>query len=307
MAQLKALFFACRPHFFAFPVGAALAGFATLEDRPPPGVVLAFCLVSAMGWGVGQLLNDAFDVEADTHDAPDRPLLTGALSMRTAIGVAIVIGALLTGTLALLHRWGWAGGLIAALLIVSYNYTKPVPLLGNLWHGALLSWVAYLAAVIGDSSDPSSFLSLSHWQRPGIWLPGVWAALYLQGNYEKDEAGDRLAGARTLATVLGLRASAALRALSFFALGVWALGSWPLHVGTALFALGCALCTGAAAKLVRKPKREVARSSYRLVVHGGTLGMLGLGAPGVGVHVVGVLAIVSMVVTELAFRRSPNP
>jgi hypothetical protein len=88
---------------------------------------------------------------------------------------------------------------------------------------------------------------------------------------------------------------------------MWALLAWPLDAGTVLFALACALCAGGAAKLVRHPGRDVARSAYRLVVHGGTLGMLALGAPATSTGVALTLVAVSALVTELAFRRSPNP
>src|SRR5690606_37043914 len=74
-SYLVTLLGATRPHFFAFPVGAAYAGVAA-TGRPLTFFTLAqLGLIAGGGWGVGQLLNDILDHQADALDAPHRPVV----------------------------------------------------------------------------------------------------------------------------------------------------------------------------------------------------------------------------------------
>jgi geranylgeranylglycerol-phosphate geranylgeranyltransferase len=80
-----------RPHFFALPMFAALAGIA----RAPTLSVRSVLAVTAagLGWGVGQLFNDLLDRDTDAVMAKDRAVVSGRLPAGPTLVVAVVGGA----------------------------------------------------------------------------------------------------------------------------------------------------------------------------------------------------------------------
>src|SRR5690348_12946878 len=63
-----------RPHFFALSGIAALAGASAVARGVVTTRIVAAAAVAALGWGVGQLLNDLLDRETDRTNAPDRAI-----------------------------------------------------------------------------------------------------------------------------------------------------------------------------------------------------------------------------------------
>lgn len=302
-----ALVRAVRLHFFTFPAAAALAGAAAV-----PGSRLSLRIVVAAGavgvaWGVGQLLNDVLDLEADAHDAPERPMVSGALPEGPAAAVALLLGVAVTVALACVHPLGLVLTALSALLLFSYGRAKARPGLGNLAHGALMAVMAWIGAA---AALPDASLL---WILGRVWpvaaLTAAVAAVYLQANYEKDRVGDGRAGYRTLAHVLGLRQSALLRALTGLALGVAAHVLHLLDSVTAR-ALGggfvACLLLSAGWTAWGGDERSALRG-YRFAVYATVAGLLVLAAPLLGpVGAVGFL-LVTVVLVEAAFRSSKNP
>jgi geranylgeranylglycerol-phosphate geranylgeranyltransferase len=303
---VRALLTALRPHFFALPAGAALAGGAASSATPGWRIAAAAAL-SGLGWGVGQLLNDLLDREADMIDAPDRPAVRGALPEGPTMLVAMLLGGGIAASISVLHPGAAWLALGAALLLVGYGPAKRMPLLGNVAHGAL---VAVAALIGGASATPTSPLSevVARTARTAL-VVGGWAMVYLEANYEKDRRGDGMAGYLTLPRLIGLRASAALRGVGAIALALFAYhrGLLAGEVARAMMALGVLLVIVSSSAVLRAGTEQAALRGYRASVHAAALGLLALGCPALGnLGTLGVTCLNGLVV-ERAFRRSPNP
>ena len=301
----RILLMAARPHFFAFPMGAALAGAAS-QQPPLSAVRLSLALAgAALGWGVGQLLNDVFDREADAIDAPERPGVRGLLPTVPTLSVAVAVGLLVAAVVVMLHPRGWLLGLCAMVLIGTYNLFKRIPLLGNVSHGLVMS----LACLIGAAAvaPQESLWALVVRARLPLALTFLWAGLYLAANYEKDRRGDAAAGYWTAAHVLGVRGSAVVRAgfaLGIFAVAMMGYSDWWTRSG---LAVSVALVLLSSAQSWRGGDEAAALRGYRAAVHGGAFGMLSLGASAVSPLVLVGLLLFSGALTEAAFRRTDNP
>lgn len=296
---------AARPHFFAFPVGAALAGAAS-QPQAASALRLSLALIAAgLGWGVGQLLNDVFDREADAVDAPDRPAVRGLLPTGPTLAVAAALGVLVASVVVMLHPQGWLMGLGAAALIGSYNLFKRFPLLGNVSHGLVMSLACLIgAAAVAPTKTLAELMSSA---ASSLALTFLWAGLYLAANYEKDRRGDAAAGYWTAAHVLGVRGSAFVRggfALLIFAAVACALSDWWTRGGVAVAVV---LVLVSVVQTWRGGDEAAALRGYRAAVHGGALGMLSLGAGAVSPFIFVSLLLVSGALTEAAFRRTDNP
>jgi 4-hydroxybenzoate polyprenyltransferase len=170
---------------------------------------------------VGQLINDLMARAADAVDAPDRASVKGHLPDGPKLLVALLLGAgVASATLAVHPRAVWLA-CAAAVLLLSYDGLKPVPLAGNLVHGTLIAAAALIGAAAARPAEPLAAALTHAW--PVAVIAGGWAAVYLEANYEKDCLGDAHAGYRTLPMLIGLRASAALRAVAGTGLAAAAL------------------------------------------------------------------------------------
>jgi geranylgeranylglycerol-phosphate geranylgeranyltransferase len=296
---------ASRPHFFAFPVGAMLAGLSTNPAPTATSSVILCCAVAGLGWGVGQLMNDVLDREADRIDAPGRPAVRGLLPARLTLFVAAAIGLGLVAVLQGLHSKGWVLGLLSMVLILTYNKCKAWPGGGNLSHGILMSLACLIGAGVAAPAVPLLTIMRDH--AATLALTGTCAALYLQSNYEKDMRGDAVAGYRTLAHVLGVRTSAALRAGSSILWTTAALLCTDVLLPQVQLLLTGGLLSFSAVRVSRQGTVGAALQGYGAAVHSGTLGMLALGATAVPLWIFGTLSAVAVLLTEAAFRRTANP
>jgi 4-hydroxybenzoate polyprenyltransferase len=200
---LWAVLWSLRPHYFVFPGAAALAGAAAAPRTEPLWKIATIAVATALSWGIGQLINDLVDVEADRIDAPHRAGVRGLLPEGPTVAVAILLAIVVTIAVASVGPLSLSLLGVSALLLLVYQPAKTVPGLGNLAHGALMGSVAALGFVTAAGTLVGS--------AGVVGAIAVFAAVYLEANYEKDAAGDRVAGYRTLAHALGLRVSALLR------------------------------------------------------------------------------------------------
>src|SRR5215831_8410791 len=97
---------ALRPHFFALSSIAVLAGASAVVATPSPRIVIA-ALIAGLGWGVGQLLNDLLDRQADSVNAPDRAIAAGRLPAGPTLVFATLLGIALAVGTALVHPHAW--------------------------------------------------------------------------------------------------------------------------------------------------------------------------------------------------------
>ena len=132
---------------FAGTVVGALAASGQGIDHSA-GTWLLFALAalsSAMVTGGGNVLNDILDREGDRKNHPDRPLVTGAISVRVAkwLSASLLVGSFVV-VLPVLSRAPWLapilGAAVLALLAYEFHF-KSEGLSGN-------SLVAFLTAAV---------------------------------------------------------------------------------------------------------------------------------------------------------------
>lgn len=132
-----------------------LAGYliSGLEGRGRPAALPLLLLASSSLYTAGVVLNDYFDFEVDRRERPQRPLPSGKVSRKFALGLGLSLLALgwLSG-LAATPRSGLIGSLIV-LAVLSYDgLTKEVPGVGSLNMGLC----RYLNLLLGMSAAPFS-------------------------------------------------------------------------------------------------------------------------------------------------------
>lgn len=285
-----------RPHYFVFPGAAALAGAAAAPSVHVLSSVVIVSIATALSWGIGQLINDLVDVEADRIDAPHRAGVRGLLPEGPTVAVAILLAVVVTIAVASVGPLALGLLAVSALLLLAYHPAKMVPGLGNVAHGALMGSVAALGFVSAAPDALEKSVSVSA-------IVAVLAAVYLEANYEKDAAGDRAAGYRTLAHVLGLRGSALMRLV--LGLGTLWLArhflSTPASEGLAL-ASGVLLVVSVTLAFLAR-----ALVGYRFAVHATTLAFSALAAPLLGTIGSAVFVGAASLLTEHAFLTSKNP
>lgn len=307
---------ALRPHFFALSSMAALAGAAGMRETSEvtPRTVVA-AITCGLGWGVGQIVNDLMDRESDAVNAPGRAIIDGRLPAGPALIAAVALGALLSVTTVLVHPRAWIFLPMAVLLLVFYNAAKRVPVLGNVAHGALMTIAAAIGAAsrvslpMGDPESTTMFLRRIFAASPAFVAVAAIAAWYLQSNYEKDRPGDRAAGYFTLATVLPVRASAAVRAAAIVAIAVSAraMGLLSDAISTTTMVAGAALGIASTIGPMLGNSDQAALRAYRFAVVASILCMLALAAPLLGRWGTTALLAVALALVHAAFRRSENP
>lgn len=303
--RLGSRILATRPHFFALPIGAALAGISSTGPPPPPGKVFLAAVITGGGWATGQLWNDILDREADAIDAPDRAAVRGLLPPKATITVALLLGLGLLSLLILHTADGWLLALASLFLILTYNQCKAIPGLGNLSHGALMGCASLVGASIARPHLPLEELVTI--APESTLLVAAWAGLYLQGNYEKDMRGDKAAGYHTLAHVLGCRTSALGRASLALILGFFLVRALESRIHFIVAALGVLAVLLSALRVAARNTSAASLQAYRWTVHGAIFGMLALGGPALTqAAFVSALAL-AVALTEFAFFRSPNP
>ena len=142
-------------------VGAALAGSLVLDYR-----LLLLCLSLVAFYTAGMFLNDICDYEIDRQERANRPLVTGALSMREAWAGTLVLFAL---AFALLAPLGWrvtVAGVILTGLIVLYdtwhkkNIVSPLVMGANRFMVYVVAYLAYQPTLNTGVLIPASMLLL---------------------------------------------------------------------------------------------------------------------------------------------------
>lgn len=186
------------------------------------GFLAVFCVSAA-----ALILNDVFDVETDRINAPGRPIPSGLVTSRQAVGLFAAVSA--TG-LAAGFMLGTAAALTLVLLWavgVLYNWRgKRYGIVGNL----LVSFSVGMTFVFGGIvvGQPASIFA---W-----WFGGIAMLMDLGEEIAADAMdveGDKIIGSRSLAIVYGpdraLRVSALLFvAMALFSLVPFFLGLIPL-------------------------------------------------------------------------------
>ena len=203
-------------------VSARLSGYLTLI-RPPNTLMIGLAVVIGEAIGLGKLpgiseaifgfltaslmmagtmvANDVYDVDIDRVNSPQRPIPSGIVKARSALGLSIVLSSASIGFAALLGPWTLLTALLALTLMLYYNTRgKKTGLIGN----AVVSFNVALPFFYGGLAVNSI--------RPLLFIFSIIAFL---ANFAREIAkgiadvkGDSLRHVRTLAVVKGVRAAA---------------------------------------------------------------------------------------------------
>lgn len=161
------------PNVFTAIADIALGAFAAGEFRAFGWLAASSaCLYSA-----GMVWNDVFDVEQDARERPFRPLPSGAITRRSAVGLGVLLLAAGVGLAAVA---GWRSLAIAATLVVAilaYDRFWKRTVFGPAGMGAcrFLNVVLGLSAADGDAAPLGLRLHLA--SVVGLYVLGVtWFA-----------------------------------------------------------------------------------------------------------------------------------
>ena len=223
--------------YYGFVTGTAtLAGvFPAVYTRGTGWTWRVFPVIAIgfLAWGVNQIVNDYYDREEDQINAPRRPMVSGNLAPRPAWLLSCLLMLCFGVFSCFLTVWTLLPIGLGVILNLLYGRTKGIPILGNAVYGASLSMCTlygYLGASGGvrDFRDVLSVLTLCGFLALSHFLMCIYSTL-------KDMDGDRVAGKKTLAVLVGNRKT--LLIANIFAALLMGLYSVPLFM-----TLGDSIC-----------------------------------------------------------------
>ena len=200
----KAVIFAyvksMRPYLFFLSGMAGWLGVLFSGATSSVGRTTVVLSVVFIGWGVNQVINDLLGLKEDKINAPHRPLITGELPIKQAVIFSIfffVLGGLITF---LLNPKALVLFILVFVLNIVYEYSKGVPILGNVIFGVLLAPCVYYGAMCVNNKGLEilfdgrlTFIAIA------VVLINSTVAFF---TYFKDFAGDKTAGKKTIVVCL---------------------------------------------------------------------------------------------------------
>ncbi|MFA5105623.1 MAG: UbiA family prenyltransferase [Candidatus Micrarchaeia archaeon] len=193
---------------------ASLAGIVIGSGSLPSGFYLLalVALVPMLNEAASFSLNDILDIESDrANGKSDRPLVSGAVPLPLAWGIAISGYAASIILASFINPVAFAIAVAFAALSVLYNYAlKDFPLVGNAFIGLSMAIPFYFGAASAGVD-------------PGLPVISVCLLAFVVGlgreiaKTIQDVEGDvKARGSRNIAVVLGARASAIASAVCYF-------------------------------------------------------------------------------------------
>jgi 4-hydroxybenzoate polyprenyltransferase len=163
----------------------SLAGWAiasSLSDTDPAWIRLIGAMVASIClYWTGMVTNDIFDVSKDRRLAPGKPLASGAISLGSAVAVAIVLG--IGGLVAAAISAAFLPAVAVLAASVLYNGGgKRVPVIGNLLMGSCRAGNLLLgaSAAVGHSVAVSEGAVVIAAIGIGLFISGVTAVSLLE-------------------------------------------------------------------------------------------------------------------------------
>lgn len=253
------------PSLLVTAVVVAAAGLLT-RQLPSARTAMGLTMVMLPGQLAIGALNDWADAPADRRAKPFKPIARGMVSRSAGLAVAVAGFGVSLATAAWLGRDVLAVAALGALAGVAYDLgLKRTP-------AAVLAWWAGFAAVPLLAMVVTGRLGGA---AEGVPLAALLALALQLANALPDSAGDRLGGARTLASVLGDAASRAAISASLAVAALYVVAERPpLHQsGLALLAAGL-IAAGALVPLLPRGAPRLAFPLLALVTAGATVSWL---------------------------------
>ncbi|MEX2317246.1 MAG: UbiA family prenyltransferase [Pirellulales bacterium] len=173
------------PNVFTAFADVAMGFLVTHGNLRPTGLFALLAASSCLLYLAGMVLNDVFDVEADTRERPSRPIPSGRvpLAAATALGWSLLASGTLFGWLAGFLAGDWRPAVVASLLaacVVLYDWTLKRTPLAPLLMGACRMF----NVLLGMSLGPLVTELTSSWVRWGsgvAWSIAIGIGLYIVG------------------------------------------------------------------------------------------------------------------------------
>lgn len=245
--MLLSLFKMSRPVNIVIAMVTLSIGYYLLSFMPVQqgGISWASLVLQTLGFAFaiafGNIQNDIWDLETDRLNRPERPLVSGSVSVKTAQRAWIIFlvlslasglaDSLITGT----NFTATIFFVLLSILLVIYNkFLKHIPLLKNMSVGLLcvtpLVLCLFYPAGLGESEEFSLELS----DKIGYLYPAMLFAFLLTTAREiykdlEDETGDLKAGIMTFPLIAG--AATARRLAGFICIFCWAILPLPVVQG----------------------------------------------------------------------------
>ncbi|KAF1078814.1 geranylgeranylglycerol-phosphate geranylgeranyltransferase [Methanogenium sp. MK-MG] len=245
------------------PVNALVAGIAVLLGVLVAGVEVTpvmFLLVLSVFCitGAGNAVNDYCDRDIDAINRPDRPIPSGAVSMRGAAIYSAILFLAGIACAALVHPACFGIACLNSVLLVAYAARlKGVPLAGNL----VVSYLAGSIFLFGGAAAGLDGLLLNLPLAGIVFLPMTAREILKDA---EDIEGDREGGASTLPMITGVLAScriAAVLAAGAVVLSLLPIVPWWDGWYLAMIALADLVILSAAASSVRCATSACVRDS----------------------------------------------
>lgn len=190
----------------------------TVERPTPPMEVLLIFVILFFSWGINQIVNDYLGLKEDRINAPDRPMVTGALHPQLALLVSgVLMLAAFFVTWFALQREAVIPLIIGVCLNVVYEYAKGHGVWGNIVFGVMISTCGMYGFMAAGPSE-ASIITTSRITMLGFIA--VINGLMTFYTYFKDYSGDKASGKNTIIVRYGIERSKRLSIIVSFMPGV---------------------------------------------------------------------------------------
>ena len=201
---------------------------------PNPFWVAMFGVGAILMRGAGCVINDYFDRDFDARVArtADRPLASGAVSVRAALAFLALLLAVSFAILVQFNLFAIAIGALSLALVVPYPLMKRITWWPQAWLGLTFNWGALLGwAVVRGDLDPAAFV---------LYAAGFFWTLGYDTIYaHQDKEDDALVGIKSTARLFGANSRPWIAAFYIVSITLLAVTgwmealTWPFWVGLA--------------------------------------------------------------------------
>jgi geranylgeranylglycerol-phosphate geranylgeranyltransferase len=176
----------------------------TVETPTPPAKLVVILLILFLSWGINQIINDYLGRETDKINAPDRPMVSGELDARQALGMSIALIVVSFGVTAVyLEPIALVPLAAGVVLNVVYEQAKGHGILGNVVFGVMIS----MCGLFGLCASGPMGVYFTKSRLSVLALMVAMNGVMTFYTYFKDVEGDRATGKRTLIVKYGVRTS----------------------------------------------------------------------------------------------------